>query len=68
MTELQALSNAANDIGLTVYEMQTHDKRKTVKKYFANRGNNTLSPNLDYEQLNCWLLGYRKAIQHHLTN
>jgi hypothetical protein len=65
MTELQALNNAANDMGLTVYERLTQDKRRTVKQYFAQNGNETISPILDYEQLNCWLLGYRKAIKYH---
>jgi hypothetical protein len=61
LTELQALQNAARDLNLTIHEKSTQDKRKTVKLYFANRGNETLSPNLDYENMNHFLLGWRKS-------
>jgi len=61
ITELQALQNAANVIGLTVYEKCQNDKRKTLKRYFANRGDETVSPVLDYEQLNHFLLGWIKC-------
>lgn len=60
-TELQSLQNAANVVGLTVYEKHQEDKRKTLKKYFANNGNETVSPVLDYEQLNYFLLGWIKC-------
>jgi len=63
ITEIQALQNAANDLNLTIYEKQTQDKRKTVKLYFANRGNETVSPNLDYENLNHFLLGWRNCVK-----
>ena len=61
ISELEALQNAANEIGLTVYEKFTQDKRQTVKRYFAQRGKETVSPVLDYEQLNHFLLGWIKA-------
>lgn len=61
ITEIQALQNAANDFNLIIYEKPTQDKRKTVKHYFANRGNETVSPNLDYENMNHFLLGWIKA-------
>ena len=64
LTELEALQNAANDLNLTIHEKLTQDKRKTVKIYFANRGNETVSPNLDYENLNHFLLGWRKCVNH----
>jgi hypothetical protein len=66
-TEIQALQNAANDLNLTIYEKPTQDKRKTVKMYFANRGNETVSPNLDYENLNHFLLGWRNCVRYDIN-
>ena len=63
ITELEALQNAADDLNLTVYEKITNDKRRTVKTYFANNGDETVSPVLDYEQLNHFLLGWRKCLK-----
>lgn len=63
LTELQALQNAADDLGLTVHKKYINDKRKTIGLYFANKGNETVSPVLDYEQLNCFLLGWRKCLK-----
>ena len=62
-TEIESLQNAANDLNLTIHEYYTNDKRRTAKKYFANKGNETVSPVLDYEQLNCFLLGWRKCLK-----
>lgn len=61
ITELEALQNAANDLNLTIYERPTQDKRKTVKLYFAAQGQYTVSGNIDYDQMNHFLLGWRKA-------
>lgn len=63
MTEIQALQNMAEGMNITVHEKHTQDKRKTVKMYFANIGQETISPVLDYETLNHFLLGFRKAKQ-----
>ena len=62
MNELQALQNMAEGMNITVHEKHTQDKRKTVKTYFANIGQETISPVLDYKTLNHFLLGFRKAI------
>jgi hypothetical protein len=67
-TEIQSLQNAADDLGLIIHEKLTQDKRKTVKKYFAQNGKETVSPVLDYEQLNHFLVGWRKAKKYHLLN
>jgi len=61
-TEIQSLQNAANDLELFVHEQYNTDKRKTVKKYFLTKNGTSVSPVLDYEQMNCFLLGWRKAI------
>jgi flavorubredoxin len=64
ITEKEALQNAANDLNLIIVEHQAHDKRKTVGKYFAIDSKFTsVSPTLDYEQLNHFLLGYRRAMK-----
>lgn len=63
ITELEALQNAADDLNLTVYEHYTNDKRQTVKKYFAAQEKMSVSPVLDYDQLNHFLLGWRKCLK-----
>lgn len=64
--ELQALQNAADDLNLKVHEKHFYeDRRKTIKMYFAQRGTETVSPVLDYEQLNHFLLGWRRAVKKH---
>jgi hypothetical protein len=63
INELQALQNAANSLnieGLTIHERQPNDKRKTVKKYFLQHGSRTISPNLDYIQMNHFILGMNR--------
>jgi hypothetical protein len=62
-TELKALQNAANDLNLIIREYYQQDKRKTINKFYACSGNTSVSPPLDYDQLNYFLLGYRKAKQ-----
>lgn len=63
MTELEALTNATKGTGLQVYEFMQHDKRRTIKKYFVSMGTQTVSPKLDYEQMNAFLLGWHRAIK-----
>ncbi len=64
ITEIQALQNAANSVNLIIIEHYTQDKRKTGKKYFAQRGSQTISPVLDYENMNHFLLGWIKCVEH----
>jgi len=66
MTELNALENAvisAKLEGLKVYEKQTTDKRKTIKHYFLNYYGNTISPNLDYDNMNHFIMGLSKGLK-----
>jgi hypothetical protein len=60
-TEIEALQNAATQLNLVIYEKHTQDKRKKVKMYFANMGNETVSPTLPYSELNMFLLGWSKS-------
>jgi len=64
MTELQALQNHVNSLsveGLTVKEWQEQDKRKTNKKYIVSIDSQSISPILDYENMNVFLLGLGKS-------
>jgi hypothetical protein len=67
MNEIQALQNAANATnleGIKISEFEPLDKRKSVKRYIANlpKGG-AISPILDYEQMNYYLLGMIKHSQ-----
>jgi hypothetical protein len=57
-TELQALQNFGDILGLKIHEKYSEDKRKTIKKYFASLEGVSVSPVLDYEQLNCFMIGW----------
>lgn len=62
-TELQSLQNAIrslNHSGTVVREYFYNDKRKTVKKYFISYRGETISPVLDYDKLNHFILGMIK--------
>lgn len=62
LTELQALQNATNGLNLTVHVKGFEDKRKSPK-YFAQIGNETVSPCLNYDKMNAFLLGFRRAME-----
>lgn len=64
MKEIDALQNAADSIGLTIHEKATDDKRKTVKHYFAQGESETVSPVLDYDQMNHFILGWWKCMKY----
>ena len=66
IAELQALQNATNGLNLTVHVKSFEDKRKS-HKYFVQIGNETVSPVLDYDQMNHFLLGYRKCFTHNVN-
>ena len=63
-TELDSLQNAANYFeGYSIIEYNQNDKRKTVKKYLLVSKGQTISPPLDFENLNHFILGMIKASQ-----
>lgn len=62
--ELIALKNAANRLNIVVHEIQFQDKRRTKKQYYATHNGKTVSPRLDYENLNHFILGWIKAAEH----
>ncbi len=55
MTEIESLQNAADDLGLIIMQQQGK------KKYFAVKLGVVISPTLNYDKLNHFLLGYRAA-------
>ena len=62
VTEIESLQNAANNLnlGAKVHQKYFDDKRKKTNKYFLQIGNETISPVLDYEQLNYFIFGMIK--------
>lgn len=64
INEIQALQNFADKFNLTVKEWSANDKRKTIGKYFLTDKNGSgVSPILDYECLNVFMLGWNNAIK-----
>lgn len=59
--EIQSLQNFGDALNLQIHEKFSEDKRKTVKKYFATLNGISVSPVLDYEQLNCFMIGWKKG-------
>ena len=56
----EALENALNSFGLTnltIYPKLSQDKRLKTPKFFLNNGFQTISPVLDYENMNYFIMG-----------
>lgn len=66
MNELHLLQNAADYVGCKVVEHHFDDKRKSIERYFLTHDNVRISPILDYEQMNYFILGMIR--QKELTN
>ena len=59
-TQLEALNNALQYFGfknIILHEKQYSDKRKKVSKFFLQQGEETISPVLDYNEMNHFILG-----------
>ena len=59
-TQLEALNNAVSYFGLKnviLHEKQYNDKRKKVSKFFLQDGAKIISPVLDYNEMNYFILG-----------
>ena len=68
-TQLEALNNALQYFGLKnviLHEKQYSDKRKKVSKFFLQQGVKTISPVLNYKEMNCFILGM--GAMQNLTN
>lgn len=63
--QIDFLQLAANDLNLVIHEKITHDKRKKVQMFFATtKEGASVSPILNYDKLNHFLLGWHKAVKH----
>ncbi len=59
-TQFEALNNAVSYFGfknIILHEKQYSDKRKKVSKFFLQQGAKTISPVLDYNEMNHFILG-----------
>jgi hypothetical protein len=68
-TQFDALNNALNYFGfknINLHEKQYNDKRKRVSKFFLQQGAKTISPVLNYNEMNHFILGM--SIMQNLTN
>lgn len=64
LTEIEALQNACNCSlfgKLIVHLKQFEDRRKTSKMYFLTLNGCTISPVLNYENMNHFILGFNKS-------
>ena len=60
ITQLEALNNSLSYFGLKnviLHEKQYSDKRKKVSKFFLQQGAETISPVLDYGNMNYFIMG-----------
>ena len=58
--QMEALQNALNSFGLnnlTIYPKISVDKRVKTPKFFLNYGFQTISPVLNYENMNSFIKG-----------
>jgi hypothetical protein len=60
--ELEALQNATMDLGLIVH-INHFDYCRKKPKFYVQLGIESISPVLDYDKMNHFLLGYRRAIE-----
>ena len=60
ITQLEALNNGLSYFGLKnviLHEKQYSDKRKKVSKFFLQQVATTISPALNYNEMNHFILG-----------
>lgn len=60
MEALNYLQNAANNIGASVHQKNFEDKRKKINRYFLTINGVSISPVLDYDKMNYFILGMIK--------
>ena len=63
MTEIQSLQALANEFNLMLREYRPQHKKTDVKKYFLAKGNETISPIMDFEQAHFYLLGMTQFLK-----
>ena len=61
--KLQALNNFANRLNLEAHHRPSHDGRMKIDKLFIQKGKKTVSPVLEYEGINHFLLGWSRSMK-----
>jgi hypothetical protein len=61
--EIEALQNFATNLGLSVYVRYSEDERKK-HTYFLTLNGISISPCLDYSNLNHFMLGWNNCLKH----
>jgi len=61
----QGLQNFADRFGFTIGLFHSFDKRKNTL-FFVQDGEHTISPNMEYDNTNHFLLGYLRATEKKL--
>jgi len=67
--QLDTLNNSLNYFGfknINLHEKQYSDKRKKISKFFLQQGAKTISPVLNYNEMNYFILGM--STMQNLTN
>lgn len=60
-SKLESLNNFASKLGLEAHHQPSNDGRMKTDKFFLQRGKETISPVLDYDGINHFLLGWSRA-------
>jgi hypothetical protein len=66
--EKQALQNFADKFNLLVLEYIVNDKRKKQTYFLIDKDQNSICHPMDYNYLNCFLLGIDKAIKFNIKS
>jgi len=61
--EKEALQNFATSLGLTVNKFFTQDNRKKVNKWYLTKGKTSVSPVLNYDGLNNFMIGWINCLK-----
>lgn len=60
-TEFEVLQNLAKSLNLKVHTKMNYDKRIKKNYYFLSHNGESISPVLDYENLNSFIIGYKNC-------
>jgi len=64
--QFESLNNAVISTELENFKVvisHQNDKRKTTPLFFLSHNNVTISPTLDYDKMNHFILGFSKALK-----
>ena len=59
--EFEVLQNLAKSLNLKVNQKINYDKRIKKNYYFLSHNGESISPVLDYENLNSFMIGYKNC-------